>query len=284
MLDYRIDTFLTLCESMNYRKAAEILHISQPAVTQQIHYLENQYGRKLFQYENRRLVKTEAAVVLEKYARAAKLQEQDLKQKLENNPVRTLRIGATKTIGDYILGPAIRRFLDAPDHQLQFLVDNTAALLRRLEQGELDFVVLEGVFNKARYDSFLLRNEPYIGICPPGHPLDGQTVSPEALLGQRLILREEGSGTRDLLERSLAQCGYTVGTFSGTVCVSSFKIIRELVCAGYGISFVYAAVAADLPAPGRFFCPPLTGSHELNAVWLKGTDAGALARAFAAGL
>ena len=65
---------------------------------------------------------------------------------------------------------------------------------------------------------------------------------------------------------------------------SSFKIIRELVCAGYGISFVYAAVAADLPAPGRFFCPPLTGSHELNAVWLKGTDAGALARAFAAGL
>lgn len=49
MLDYRIDTFLTLCESMNYRKTAEILHISQPAVTQQIHYLENQYGQKLFQ-------------------------------------------------------------------------------------------------------------------------------------------------------------------------------------------------------------------------------------------
>ena len=63
MLDYRIDTFLTLCESMNYRKTAEILHISQPAVTQQIHYLENQYGQKLFQYENRHLVKTEAAAI-----------------------------------------------------------------------------------------------------------------------------------------------------------------------------------------------------------------------------
>ena len=65
MLDYRIDTFLTLCESMNYRKTAEMLHISQPAVTQQIHYLENQYGQKLFQYENRRLVKIEAAAILE---------------------------------------------------------------------------------------------------------------------------------------------------------------------------------------------------------------------------
>ena len=89
MLDYRIDTFLTLCECMNYRKTAEILHISQPAVTQQIHYLENQYGQKLFEYENRRLVKTEAAAVLEKYARAAKLQEKDLREKLENKPIHS---------------------------------------------------------------------------------------------------------------------------------------------------------------------------------------------------
>ena len=283
-MERKLETFLTLCETLNYRRAAERLHLTQPAVTKQIQALEAEYGAVLFRYDGRRLHKTSKGELLELHAIAQRYNHQKLLQAMQAAPPVALRIGATKTIGDYILGPAIRRFLDAPDHQLQFLVDNTAALLRRLEQGELDFVVLEGVFNKARYDSFLLRNEPYIGICPPGHPLDGQTVSPEALLGQRLILREEGSGTRDLLERSLAQCGYTVGAFSGTVCVSSFKIIRELVCAGYGISFVYAAVASDLPAPGRFFCPPLTGSHELNAVWLKGTDAGALARAFAAGL
>ena len=271
-MERKLETFLTLCETLNYRRAAERLHLTQPAVTKQI------------QYDGRRLHKTAKGELLELHAIAQRYNHQKLMQAMQAAPPVALRIGATKTIGDYILGPAIRRFLDAPDHQLQFLVDNTAALLHRLEQGELDFVVLEGVFNKARYDSFLLRNEPYIGICPPGHPLDGQTISPEALLGQRLILREEGSGTRDLLERALAQCSYTVEAFSGTVCVSSFKVIRDLVCAGYGISFVYAAVAADLPAPGRFFCPPLTGSHELNAVWLKGTDAGALARAFVAGL
>lgn len=283
-MERKLETFLTLCETLNYRRAAERLHLS-PA---RRHQTDSGAGGRV----RRGAVPGTTAAACTKPPRgncwsctpAQRYNHQKLLQAMQAAPPVALRIGATKTIGDYILGPAIRRFLDAPDHQLQFLVDNTAALLRRLEQGELDFVVLEGVFNKARYDSFLLRNEPYIGICPPGHPLDGQTVSPEALLGQRLILREEGSGTRDLLERSLAQCGYTVGAFSGTVCVSSFKIIRELVCAGYGISFVYAAVAADLPAPGRFFCPPLTGSHELNAVWLKGTDAGALARAFAAGL
>ena len=144
MLDYRIDTFLTLCEQMNYRKTADILHISQPAVTQQIHYLENQYGRKLFQYENRRLVKTEAAVILEKYARAAKLQEQGLREKLESDPLHSLRIGATKTIGDYYLKKDIRRYLQSPDNALTLLVDNTEHLLKLLEENELDFAVVEG--------------------------------------------------------------------------------------------------------------------------------------------
>ena len=58
MLDYRMGTFLTLCEQMNYRKTADLLHISQPAVTQQIHHLETRYGQKLFEYEILRLVKT----------------------------------------------------------------------------------------------------------------------------------------------------------------------------------------------------------------------------------
>ena len=67
-------------------------------------------------------------------------------------------------------------------------------------------------------------------------------------------------------------------------CISSFKIIRELVANGLGVSFLYEAVVGQDAQFGHFCCPPLTGSHELNAVWLKGTDAGALARAFAAGL
>ena len=174
MLDYRMDTFLTLCEQMNYRKTADLLHISQPAVTQQIHHLETQYGQKLFQYENRRLVKTEAAVILERYARAAKLQEQDLVQKLENSPIRTLRVGATKTIGDYYLKAHIRRYLQSPDHALTLIVDNTKHLLRLLEENELDFAVVESFFDKTRFDSFLLHREPFVGICRRDHPFAGR--------------------------------------------------------------------------------------------------------------
>ncbi len=70
MLDYRNETFMQVCERMNYRKAAEALGITQPAVTQQLHYLERQYGRKLLEYRNAHLYKTEAAQILEQYARA----------------------------------------------------------------------------------------------------------------------------------------------------------------------------------------------------------------------
>ena len=99
MVDYRMDTFLILCQLMNYRKTADALGITQPAVTQQIHFLEREYGCKLFTYQNSRLQKTDAAVTLEKYARAMRLQDQYVREKLGSG-VRELKIGATKTIGD----------------------------------------------------------------------------------------------------------------------------------------------------------------------------------------
>ena len=68
MTDHRIYTFLKLCELMNYRKTAEALNMTQPAVTQHIHFLEQEYGCRLFLYENRVLTKTPAAARLEKYA------------------------------------------------------------------------------------------------------------------------------------------------------------------------------------------------------------------------
>ena len=102
----------------------------------------------------------------------------------------------------------------------------------------------------------------------------------DELFRERLILREEGSGTRNILERELAQQGYGPSAFADFAVVSSFKLITELTAEGFGVSFLYAAVVGDDPRFGRFSCPPLTGAHELNAVFLKHTDAGALARRF----
>jgi len=170
--------------------------------------------------------------------------------------------------------------LKEPDNELFFTVDNTAHLLAQLEGGELDFVVLEGIFDKSRYESFLLRNEPYIGICAKDHPFSGCEVPMDELFSERLILRESGSGTRKILERELMQCGYTVEAFRANVCISSFKLIRHLVSEGCGVSFLYEAVVKNDAQFGHFSCPPLTGVHELNVVCLKNTNVPALARRF----
>ena len=280
MLDYRIDTFLTLCEQMNYRKTAEMLHISQPAVTQQIHYLENQYGQKLFVYENRRLVKTEAAAILEQYARAAKLQQQDLLQKLESSPIHTLRIGATKTIGDYYLKEDIRRYLQSPDNALTLIVDNTEHLLRLLEENELDFSVVEGFFDKTRFDSILLRREPFVGICRKDHPFAGREVTMEELLQQTIIHREAGSGTRAILEQELRGYNESLQRFQRHICISSFNIILDLVKQGFGVSFVYNILADSDPGLAKFSIRGERVVREFNVVYLKYADMGEKIRLF----
>ena len=279
-MDRRLETFLAVCQTMNYRRAAEALHLTQPAVTKQIQSLEASYGVRLFSYDGRKLRKTAPGSALEVFAISQRYQEQELERALHAAPRKILRVGATKTIGDYILPPAICSFVRAPEHELQFTVDNTTRLLGQLEAGQLDFVVVEGIFDKRRYDRFLLREEPYIGICAKDHPWSGKSVRLEELFSERLILREPGSGTRNILERELFQQGYGIEAFQSCVCISSFKIIRELVASGCGVSFLYEAVVKADAQFGHFFCPPLTGVHELNVVFLKNTGAGAYARRF----
>ena len=79
MLDYRVLTFLTLYNEMNYRKTAEKLNMTQPGVTQHIHFLEDYYGVKLFNYDGRILTKTENAAKLKKYFDSIRAEESDIK-------------------------------------------------------------------------------------------------------------------------------------------------------------------------------------------------------------
>lgn len=261
-MEQKLETFLTLCHTMHYGKAAEQLHLSQPAVSKHIQALEQQYGVPLFEYSGRRLHKTPQGELLEQYASSMRYNEENLMKKLH---------GEQKTL---------LRFLKDPQNRLQFQVDNTANLLALLEEGELDFAVLEGLFDKQRYDWFLLRQEPYIGICGVDHPFAGRQISIEELFAERLILREQGSGTRKILEGELIKQGYHTDAFSDCICISSFKVIKELVRENCGISFLYEAVVKGDERFGHFICPPLTGSHELNVVFLKNTEAGKYARLF----
>lgn len=272
MVDYRIDTFLTLCEHMNYRKTAQLLHITQPAVTQQIHFLEREYGCKLFSYQNHQLTKTEAAVTLEQYARASVKQDRLLREKLARGSVRELKIGATKTIGDYFLKDHIHRYLSQKENALTLIVDNTEHLLGLLEENKLDFAVVEGFFDKKRFDSILLRREPFVGICRKDHPFAGREVTIDELLRETIIHREDGSGTRAILEQELSGYNESLQRFRRHICISSFNLILDLVKQGFGISFVYNILADSDPDIAKFALQGESVVREFNIVYLKYAD------------
>ena len=151
MLDYRTETFLTLYEEMNYRRTAERLQMTQPGVTQHIHYLENYYGVKLFVYDGHQLLRTPEAELLKRHIDSTRAAEHDLRAGFAQTDMLHLRVGATKTIGEYVLVPTVRQFLKKENHQIDLLVDNTETLLAMLERGELDFAIIEGVFDKEKY-------------------------------------------------------------------------------------------------------------------------------------
>lgn len=273
MLDYRLDTFLKLCEIMNYRETAEQLHITQPAVTQHIQFLEREYGCKLFTYENRKLQKTSAAAVLESYAHSMKYNEQALKEELRNTRHQEFKVGATKTIGDYVLDDYIKNFLKQQNHSLTLVVDNTEHLLHLLEENKIDFAIVEGYFDKRKYDYQLFRKEPFVGICHKNHPFAEQVVTLPDLLSETLICREEGSGTRAIMEQKLLDFNESISHFSNHICISSFKIILQLVKEGYGISFGYEVLAKNDRDLARFYLPGEEIMREFNFVYLKNTTA-----------
>lgn len=272
MLDHRIQTFLTLCETMNYRAAAERLHITQPAVTQHIQYLEQQYDCKLFIYDGRSLKKTEQADVLLRAACAMNYQDEKLRQELKPQEGTYLTIGVTKTIGEFVIGGQVARYLaDAANH-LTVDIDNTAHILARLSRGELDFALIEGFFDRASFESRLYRQEPFVGLCSISHPLAGKTAPLERLRSENLLLREEESGTRRILEQLLEQHNWTVQDFSRVTCVSGFGLLVRLAEEGSGITFAYEAVEKNNDRLARFYVEGWDVVREFNYVYLP--DAG----------
>ena len=267
MLDYRVDTFLTLYEEMNYRRTAEKLNMTQPGVTQHIHYLENYYGVKLFEYDGRKLAITKEAEILKRHFGSVRTEERSIKERFNQKDMVHLKVGATKTIGEFVIVSAARAFWAQENHGLDLVVDNTETLLKLLSQDELDFAVIEGVFDKEKYPHHLLKKERFVGICGKHHPFAGKMVSLEEVFQESLILREEGSGTRKLLQQAVADRGYSLSSFRKYGSVSNFSVICEIVAKDGAITFAYEPISRCRDDLATFMVEDMTIQGEFNFVY-----------------
>lgn len=274
MLDTRINTFLVLCETMNYTRAAERLCLTQPAVTHHIHYLEEHYGCRLFSYKGKTLSLTAEGHKLLGLARSLAYNSQRAEELMQEPKAPSLRVGATKTIGEFVIAPRVKRLIrEQPELSFSLIVDNTRYLLKALDSFQLDLALIEGYFDRERYELLSSRREAFFGVCAAGHPFGGKKVTVEQLLEQRIIIREPGSGTRDIFQQMLRRRGYGLDSFPRQMTVSDFSVIKTLVTDSLGVSFLYAPVVEKELEQGRLDRFELEGesmSGAFSLVCLKG--------------
>ena len=136
MIDFRLKTFLTLCKILNYTKTAEILHITQPAVSQHIKYLESEYNVKLFSYKNKILSLTDPGKILYDFLLAMDASSKRIKEILSevDNKNHPIIFGTTLTIGEYTMNNLLPKLLiDYPELNITMDVGNTQNLLKKLK-------------------------------------------------------------------------------------------------------------------------------------------------------
>lgn len=242
MLDFRVNTFIELCRTKNYTKTAENLHMTQPAVTQHIKYLEEFYKCKLFNYNKKVLTITEQGKMLYKYLLTLSSDEKKMQEELLEIDClkRTLNFGATLTIGEYAMPKIIEGISQKyPDINITFRIKDTKELLEDLQNGKIEFALVEGYFEKTDYESYVFTKEKFVGICSPKSDLIHKKCDFEDLLEERLILREEGSGSRAIFEKILYDNNLSINNFKNKYEIENISVIKELVKKNIGISFIY---------------------------------------------
>lgn len=274
MIDYRLLTFIDVCETRNLTKTAKNLCLTQPAVTQHIKYLEETYDTKLLVYEGKKMHLTDSAQVLLQYALKThallKLTEMELYE-LKTKQVK-LNFGATLTIADYVMPSILEAHLKMfPEIQLNFKVQNTTHLIDALLKGKIEFAFIEGYFDKEQFEHQLLKKDDFILVASANSSLD-QLITLDELKKQRLLIREFGSGSRDILEKILANANSSLNQFKQLDEIGSLKLLKHLVKQNHGVTFIYKeAVKKELEQNQlkQIQVEGINLSREFNCIYLK---------------
>lgn len=277
MLDFRIDTFLEVCRLMNYTRAAEQLNLTQPAVSQHIRWLEEQCGVKLFHYENKQLSLTAAGQMLRSAAITMKQDQMFLYRRMQeaDSEDADLCFGVTPTVGMYLIPKPLAAYRRRhPSAKVSMQVENSELLCRWLDSGEIDFAILEGYFHKEDYDSMLYRTERYLAVCAQDYPFQNTPHQLADLLGETLLVREEGSGNREIIRRSLSRKNLDLRDFHSLFEVGDMNVLKQMLVQGCGIGFLYEAAVREDLQQGRLRAIELEDfaeDHDITFLWRKGS-------------
>ncbi|MEJ2464880.1 MAG: LysR family transcriptional regulator [Candidatus Thiodiazotropha sp.] len=244
MADRRLQVFHTVARLLSFTKAAETLHMTQPAVTFQVRQLEEYFNTRLFDRTHNRISLTEAGDRVYEYADRIF----DLYNDMENSvremtgEIRgALTIGASTTIAEYMLPALLGDFgTRYPEVTIHLRVSNSDGIVSMVENNTIDLGVVEAPVGNKNLVVEVCRKDQLVAIVPPNHALaERESLGIDDLLEHPFICREEGSGTREVINEYLSQNCNTALNISMEL--GSPEAVKGAVEAGMGVSVVSRA-------------------------------------------
>jgi DNA-binding transcriptional LysR family regulator len=238
--------FHAVAQAGSISGGAATARVSQPAVSKQIAELEDALGVRLLERLPRGCRLTEAGQILADYAYRWRSLENDAARAIEEYrglKRGRLAVGASLTIGGYLLPVVIAEFHSRfPDVELQLEIANTERIQRSLLEGTIELGLTEGPLESEELESTVFFQDELVAIAPVGHPLLKKgRVTVREIRREPFILREEGSGTRAVVERALRRHGLKIKPL---LSLASPEAIKNAVVAGMGIAIVSRLIVA----------------------------------------
>ncbi|MBL6918562.1 MAG: LysR family transcriptional regulator [Gammaproteobacteria bacterium] len=246
MADRRLQVFSTVARLLSFTKAAEALHMTQPAVTFQIRQLEDYFNTRLFDRTHNRISLTTAGHLVKDYSGQiiSLYSEMDNEvRKLTGDVLGPLVLGASTTIGEYVIPSILGEYqVKFPDVTVRLHVANTEGVLHMVENNEIDIGIVEGPVNNKNLVSRVCWDDELVIVTPPGHELaSAGSVAVDQILEYPFISREEGSGTREVISEHLNAAGREIADLNLTMEFGSPESIKSAVTTGLGISILSIA-------------------------------------------
>lgn len=232
--------FVTVAEQSHFSKAGELLNLSQPSVSMHIRNLENELGAKLLYRSSKQVRLTEAGNILYKHAKQILAHFEEASQEihmLQDEVTGSIHIGASFTIGEYILPAKLAEFANQyPQVKIQVTIGNTEEIIGGVRSNDLDIGFIEG---EAHANDLLVTpymKDEMIMISPSNHPLSKvSSVDKHMLQDQVWVLREPGSGTRAFSDYFIQEEDITV---KRSYVFNSSQGVKEAVASGLGIAML----------------------------------------------
>lgn len=230
--------YLMVYQTENITKAAQLLHMTQPAVSRAIQEIENYYGIRLFDRINRRISTTEIGKTFYSYALHIVDSFDQMEKGMRNwDELGILRVGTTITIGNALLPKALGIFCrEHPDLQIKSTISNSAYIQQSLLDNKLDFALIEGSVDNEQLCKEIIATDRLMLIMPPDDPrIHKKSLVLKDFKNDAFLLRENGSAGRTSLNHIFAVHGISLIPTMESV---STRAIIKAVHEGLGVSFL----------------------------------------------